>query len=369
MPAPRVGPKALLSLCQQVDELSEKIRAFGSLGLRHLDGRRRVAVRRVREALRGRRDDRFRVRLREIRSEHGLSETEVLILVFLFNRKVRRADPAASARELLEALSRNGSQVVEAARLLHPDAPLVRGGLVASDATAPEDVLDGGVRISDRAFRSLYHAFHRIEAARSGAVEPAPYASSVEHLLDLRTLCDAARRRAARLFPMSCWAEGGADEERGPEARYAHIRRTIAAREAATRESVRLPVVHLREEFSLTDGEEVILLTLLFHELYAARSTLELTELARLVAESDEDLILRRALVAPDGRLRSNGLLCVEEEPAGKDVFASAWLPPWLAERLLGNLDPKGAIGTEEKTSFRRYLDGLRGSDDFFERL
>jgi hypothetical protein len=372
MPAPRVGPKALLSLCHQVDELSEKIRAFHCFGLRRLDGRRRGAIKRIRAALRGPHRDGFRSRLAGLRSEHGLAETDVLILVFLFNRRVRRAEHATSGREVLEALTPTGGQIIETARLLHPDAPLVRAGLVSSEASAAEDVLDGGLRISDRAFAVLYRAFHGIEAGPDDAERPAPYASAAEHLLDLRILCDVAKRRAGRIFPLSCWAEWAPDEERDAEAlraRFAEVRRAIVAREAATPEWVRLPVVHLRDEYALGEEEEVILLTLLLHELFATQTTVELTELARLVATGEEDLLRRRSLVAREGRLRSSGLLCVEEEPVGKDAFASAWLPAWLAERLLGNLDPKGAIRAEEKSSFRRYLDGLRGSDDFFDRL
>jgi hypothetical protein len=372
MPAARPGPKALLSLCREVDDLSGKIRDFSPLGLRHLDVRRRRAIRKLRSALQGSKRDPFRDGLRKLRLEHGLRETEILILLLLFDRRVRRADHATSGRAVLEAITRSGGHVLETARFLHLDAPLVRGGLVTTDAAQAEDVLDGDVRISDGAFRRLYRAFHGLREDAAEGESALPYSSAVDHLLDLRQLCDLARRRAGRLFPLSSWAEWTAGEERDAEelaARHAALRERITRRERATPEGIRLPVVHLRAQFGLSEEEEEIVVTLLLHELFASRTTIELTELARLVAVSDEDVVARRALVAPEGRLRSFGLLEVEEEPVGKDTFATAWLPQSVTERLLGNLDPKGAIGSDERASFRQYLEGLRGSDDFYKRL
>jgi hypothetical protein len=127
--------------------------------------------------------------------------------------------------------------------------------------------------------------------------------------------------------------------------------------------------VLLRNEFGLNEDEEIIVLTLLQHELFASRTTFELVELPRLVATSEEDALRKRALVSPDGRLRQSGLIATEEEPVGKDVFGAAWLPAWVPERLIGNLDPKGVIGSEERATFLKYLDGLRNSEDFYRRL
>jgi hypothetical protein len=372
MSVARVGPKALLSLCHEVDELSEKIREFSAFGLRHLDLRRRRAIQRIRAALHGPQKDGFRTRLRALKHEHRLNETEVLVLLLLFNRRVRKASPASPGRDLLEALARHGGDIVENAKYLHPDAPLLRSGLVTGDAASAEDALDGEFRIADRTFGVLYRAYHGLDAEPRDADPAAPYASAVDHFLDLRSLCDVAKRRAGKLFPMSAWSECAADDDRDVDelsARYERLRAIISARERASPESVRLPIVLLRAGFGLDEDEELILLTLLQHEVFAARAMFELVECIRLVSASEEDALKKRTIVAPEGRLRQAGLIAVEEEPAGKDLFAAAWLPAWVSDRLIGNLDPKGAIGSEERTSFRRYLEGLRSSDDFYRRL
>jgi hypothetical protein len=285
---------------------------------------------------------------------------------------VRRATVATPGRDLLEALVRHGSDILEAARFLHPDGALVRAGLVTGDATAAEDALESEYRIADRAFGALYRAYHGLAAEVPAADKIAPYAGAFDHLVDYRSLCECAKRRAAKLFPMSAWGEWASDDDRELEelsTRFAKLRELIAARERATPESVRLPIVLLRTEFGLSEDEEIVVMTLLLHELFASRTTFELVELVRLVSASDEDAVRKRALVAPEGRLRQAGLLAVEEEPDGKDVFAEAWLPAWLSDRVIGHLDPQGVIGTEERAYLRRYLEGLRSSEDFYRRL
>jgi hypothetical protein len=372
MPAARVGPKTILSLCHEVDDLAEKIRELGFLGMSNLDARRRRAIRRIRNALHGPHKDAFRGRLRALQDAHGLSGTEVLLLLLLFNRRVRRRDPSSSGRDLLEAATPQGADVIQAAKLLHPDAALLRAGLVTGGGGAAEEVFDAEFRIGDRAYTALYRAFHGLEADLQDPDPTAPYPNGMEHFLDLRLLSDLAKRRAAKLFPMSSWGEWGGDEDRDPDElseRCAKLREIITAREKATPESVRLPIVVLRNEHGLGEDEELIVVTLLQHELFAARTTIELVELVRLVAASEAEAVRKRVIVAPESKLRQSGLIASEEEPLGKDLFASAWLPPGIAERLLGALDPKGAIGSEERTSFRRYLEGLRSSDDFYRRL
>jgi len=361
-----------LSLCHEVDDLAERIREFSSFPLRDLHERKRRALVQIRKLLKARRDDRFSLHLRELGSQHGLEDQELLILLMLFNRRVRRREPAIAGRDLLETLARTGGDVIEAARFLHPESALVEAGLVSSAALRPEDALDSDVRISDRAYASLYRTFHDLGSDEGIPEAAEPYGSAAEHLLDLRRVCDAAKRRAGKLFPQSAWAEAPGDDDHDPAeitAKIGKLRAAVLSRERATPESVRLPLVKLRAEFGLSEDDELIILTLLQHELFSAQTTIELVELARLIAPSEQDVFARRSIVAPEGRLRQSGLICVEDDPAGKDAFGAAWLPGWLTERLLGNLDPKGAIRSEEKSSFRQYLERLRDSDDFYRRL
>jgi hypothetical protein len=369
----RLGSKALLSLCHEVDQLAERLRASTPRGPRHLESRRRQAVRRLRAAIHRPSRDAFRVTLRALMGEHALTETDVVILLVLFNRRIRKSNPSVSGRELLDTICRGSSEVLEAAPFLHPGQRLLRAGLVAGNALVAEDVFDAQFRIGEGIYRALYRAFHGLADDGCRDHELAvPYANGLEHLLDYRLLCETAKRRASRLFSQSYWAEATSDEERSPDdldSTFQRLAEIIAAREHATPESVTLPIVQIRAEYGLSAEEELIVVTLLLQELFASRAMIELGELIRLVADSEAAVLLRRPLISAEGRLRQQGLICVEEEPDGKDMFASAWLPASLSDRLLGGLDPRGSIGSEERTRFHDYLERLRGSEDFYRRL
>ncbi len=370
---PRGGSKVLLSLCHQVDVLSERIRASVPKGPRLLESRRRNAVHRLRAALHRPGRDRFRNALRLVRREHGLDETSMLVVLLLFNRRIRRTNPAMSGRELLESVSRSGSAMIESSNVLHPDAALLRTGLISGSAATPEDVFDAEYRISVPAFRSLYRAYHGVPAAGGAETDLAvPYRNVLEHLSDMRLRVEMARRRAARLFPQSYWAEVHSDEERPADELHDLVRRVesaIAQREECTANQPALPLVRLRTEFKLTPDEELILSALLVQELFTARQTLELGELLRLVATSETEVITKRHVIAADSTLRRDGLITVESESDGKDLMATAWLAPATTERLLGDARLQGTIGEDERRKFHDFLEKLRGSDDFFQQL
>lgn len=370
----RFGPKALLDLVQEIDELTSRVRAAADKPAerRRAAARRSKSLRRLRGAL-SRGSDPFRAALGGLAAASRVPQSDLVIVVALFNRRLRRSDPSTQGRELLEMVSSRGD-LAGRAKSLHPDAPLVRAGFVETDAFAPEHVFDAGFRLNDDVFKLLYRAYHGLlfDPSAFDAPRPAPFTAGSEHLLACRGLVELAKRRAARLFPQSGWSEACTDEERAPEEldRLFNVQsELLKAREDVTPESVRLPIVALRREFGLTGDEELIIVALLLQELYSNRSALELGELLRLVARDDADLLRRRGVVGPAGKLREAGLVVVEGESEGKDLLASAWLPPWLVERLLGSGAPPRAIGAEERKQFHRYLQTLQGSDDFYRRL
>jgi hypothetical protein len=370
----RFSPKDLLDLVEQIDGLASRFRAAEDRPAerRRLATRKAAALRRLRSAL-GRGGDAFRAALRGLAGATGLSARDLVFVVLLFNRRLRRPKPTTRGRELLEAATTRGD-LAGRAKALHPDAPLLRAGFVVSDAYAPEHVFDAEFRLNDDVFRLLYRAYHRLvfDPSSPDPIRPTPFTSAADHLLALRTSVDLAKRRAARLFPQSGWAEAYPDEDRAPEElqRLFELRQaTLRAREAVTPDSVRLPMIALRREFGLDADEELVLAALLVQELYSARGSIELGELLRLIARDASDLLDRRFLVGPTGRLRAAGLVETEEETEGKDLAASAWLPPWATERLLGADAPPRAIDEADRTRFREYLETLQGSDDFYRRL
>ena len=371
----RFGPKALLDLMQEIDELSGRIRAVedDSVRRRRMIAKRAKSLRSLRAAL-GRGSDPFRAALIGLAAASQVPQSDLIFVVAMFNRRLRSSDPSVQGRSLLEIVVAPKGDVAGKAKSIHPDSALVRARFLETDAYAPEHVFDAGFRLNDDVFKLLYRAYHGLLFDPS-AVEPprpAPFTSGSDHLLAYRALVELAKRRAARLFPQSGWAEAFPEESRGPEElqRLFDLQSSLVrAREDVTPESVRLPLVALRREFGLSPDEELITCALLLQELYSNRSALELGELLRLVARDEADLLVRRAVVGPAGKLREAGLVVSEGEAEGKDLAASVWLPPWLADRLLGAGVPSRAINAEERTRFREYLEKLQSSDDFYRRL
>lgn len=370
----RFGAQALLGLVGKIEELTVRLR-----GAKRPSERRRLAARRagllarLKSALR-RGSDPFRAAIHGLAGATRLGGDDLVLLLALFGRRLRSPQPTAPGRELVELLCA-ARDVARRARVLHPEAPLVRAGIVSTDAYQPEHVLDAGFRLNDDVYRLLDRASHGLlfdpTPSQAGA-RPTPFASWSDHLLASRALVELSKRRAARLFPQSAWAESFPDEERAPDElqRLCDVQsELLRARENTTPESVRLPLLAVRREFGLSPEDELIVVALLLQELYSSRATLELGELLRLIARDEADLLGRRGVVGPQGRLREAGLLVVEGEAEGKDLAASAWLPPWLTERLLGAGSAPRAIGADERSKFHDYLQTLHGSEDFYRRL
>ncbi|HYC76452.1 MAG TPA: hypothetical protein VEI02_02385 [Planctomycetota bacterium] len=372
----RLNARILLDLMSEAEELTARLRLLKRSSERRRVGARRLKLlRRLRGAV-SRPGDSFRSALLGLSEAASLDRDERLLILALFVRRLRKPQPPIQGRDLLEWVSSRPARddLAGRARVLHPDGRLVSGGFVHTDAYAPEHVFDAGFRLNDEVFKLLYRAFHGLvfDPNASESRRPTPFASWSDHLLAYRALTELAKRRAAKLFPLSGWAEVFSDEERPADelGRLFDVQAALLrAREEATSEAVRLPIVELRHQHRLTADEELILVTLLLQEFYAARATIELGELLRLVARGEEDLLKRRALIGAAGKLREAGLLVVEGEAEGKDLLASAWLPPWLGERLLGAGDAARAIGEEERSKFHAYLQNLESSEDFYRRL
>jgi hypothetical protein len=369
----RFGAQALLDLMQATEDLTVRLKAAERPSERgKLTQRRAAALRRLRGAL-ARGSDPFRAALRGLAAATQLKRDDLVIVMALFLRRLRRPQPTTPGRELLEVVASRGD-LAGRAKALHPEAALIRAGIVITDAFQPEHVFDAGFRLNDDVFKLLYRAYHGMlfDPTASDPPRPAPFTSWSDHLLATRALVELAKRRAARLFPQSAWAESFSDEERAPEElqRLFDLQaELLRAREAATPESVRLPLLAMRRDFGLSADDELMLVALLLQELYSSHATLELGELLRLIARDEADLLGRRGAVAPQGRLREAGLLVVEGEAEGKDLISSAWLPPWLSERLLGAGSTPRAIGADERSKFHDYLQTLQSSEDFYRRL
>lgn len=364
--------KRLLHLCTEVEVLTELLRGGTISGkARRVRARKRDALRSLKALVDDQAPPRLPTWFSSMQKDHGLRPDEALLLAFLLNRRIASSHPVLEGRELLQLLTEDSFELIRYGALLHREAPLLSSGLVDGRLTRPEASLEGEFRIAERLYRQVYRRIHQIEPARRSANEAPAYGSPLEHLLDCEHLVTLHQKRAAIAFPQSYWAEVHPEVEESPRdlnEAVEQARHLISRREEAT-EQVRLPLVEVREEFSLGDDEETMLLTVLFQEYYSATALVEGAELLRLVAADEEELFRKRSLLSATSTIQDAGLLAFDIEIDEKDLLAGAYMPEWLVERLLDGVDAEAVIDTDEQRRFRDFLEQLDSSEDFYRNL
>ena len=365
--------KRIFDLCQRLDQTADALAMGVSQGQgKRLRARRMELVRTLLATAAGGSDTQaLPAMLREVARHAGLSDRELVLFMFLLERRVSCSEPEFEGRELLQLLSESSFDLLKHSDLLHQDGRLVSSGLVRARLPHPEAPLEGEFRISERFFRRFLRHFHGHGAGADKHPKVTAYAAVVDHYLELRHLVTLLQSRAAALFPQSYWLDVHPDVEDSPQNLSETIlqaRHIVRHREKQTLDFV-LPLVAFREEIEIDTDEEIILLALLFQELFASSPVLEAAELVRLVSASEEDVFTKRSLLAPGSRLIESGLVALEGEVDDKTLLSGVFLAEWVAERLLQKVDVAASIRQDERNRFHDFLEGLEGSEDFYRNL
>jgi hypothetical protein len=112
----------------------------------------------------------------------------------------------------------------------------------------------------------------------------------------------------------------------------------------------------------------MIVVHLLFQELYEGNAHADAVELLRLVSTDEADLIRNRRLLLPHGRLRRAELLHIEPVLEGREMTGEAYLQDWVVNQLFGANDDR-AIVPDEKLDWHLYLQRLDDTGTFFRDL
>jgi hypothetical protein len=362
--------KGLLDICEELFGAAAALAEAPSRGTRRkLQVRRRELIANLTAQLEAGSGPSF---LTDMGKRSGLSVREQLLFLILLERRLASPEGTLEGRELLQVVADGSFDLLEMAVLLQEEAPLVQSGLVQAQLSHPEGTLEGKFQIAERIYRQVYRRFHHREGKDRRCGHVRPYPSSVDHYLDLRNLVSHHQKRAAVLFPQSYWVDvHGELDARAEDLDLAidRSREFVARREKVTGEKIHLPLRSLREEFGLDGDEEMIILALLFQELFASSPLLEAAELLRLVAASEEEVFRKRHLIAARGRLVENGLIALDMELDDKRLMAGTYLPEWVVDRLLHRADSTPGIRHDERLRFHDFLDRMDGSEDFYRNL
>ncbi|MGE3174636.1 MAG: hypothetical protein AB7O97_18535 [Planctomycetota bacterium] len=361
----------MLDLCDDLQRIRSRISDPSTSReererLRRQTQRRQTSLARQLAAYRGRGP------LASMLRKHKLDAGEFEVLAVLLQRAVRAEEPEMEGRLILGSIFDTSFGVLSGLHLLHEDARLRTSGLVrvATDQPVGTDVLVTRFRLSEQALAAMREEVVGNRAHRRKSKVLDGYRSQRELLLDLRVLHNHYRRRSELLFEPARWeslhrgTENTSVLGRRIDELWAEIRTRILRTETAGE----FPLVRLIRQHKLGDAETVIVVHLLFREIYAGEAHADVAELLRLVSTEDQSLLRARALVARDAPLVRGDILSLDPFLENRELTAEARLSDWVVNQILDQ-GPQSGIPTDERVRWHSYLDGLDGSESFFRDL
>ncbi|MBI3819263.1 MAG: hypothetical protein HY286_11270 [Planctomycetes bacterium] len=366
--------KAILSLCDEVEDLRTRQREGLEIGSR-------TELRRRRGELRGLLDKELRNgSLSDLCGEQKLKINEAEILVTLLRQYVDPQSPCLTGRELLDRLADDTFTKLSAIGLLASNSILRSSGIVTVEREKnsrenpgrPHDPLDLRFKLSDLAASLFYDAPDETPQPKKAPREARPYQSNREYLLDLRTLSEFCRRRAQALFgpPDPEGRRPTRAERRFIDRKLRSIARSIETDLLATPNRERLPMVSFQSEYNLSPEESLIVVDLLFAELFEGEPSLEIIELLQMVSHDEEDLLRRRRLLNPGSPLLTRGILLLHDHPEDeREHPPRVSIADWVKDRILGDDSSGRRIVPDERIDFHLYLRDLDSSARFYQDL
>ena len=365
--------KKLLDLCDDLHRLRHRI-ADPELGRDTRTRLRRQSKRKADQLARDLAGYRFRGPLGQVMREFKFTAEHFQVIATLLHRHARSEEPALEGRLILGAIFDNSFDVLSGMELLHENGPLRTSGLVVldEDEDCPDDLLEVRFRISDealQAFREEAAGFVPEDLRRPSG---GPYGSNRDFLIDLRILHNLYKHRSDRVFNQDRWDRmhsGPATPARGLSQRIAASWSRVRRRLELTAKTGEFPAVRLMREHGLVEEEMIIVVHLLFKELYEGNAHADAADVVRLVSASEGDLIRNRRYVMPGGPLVRADMIHLEPLLEGRPLTGEVHLQDWVVNELFGGTDAGQAIQPDERLDWHIYLQNLRDTGTFFRDL
>lgn len=316
---------------------------------------------------------RFKGPLGRLLREHRLGFLHFQILATLLQRHLRAETPAMEGRELLAAVFESSFEVLSGLELLHENGPLRASGLVVLEETDEPalDLLEARFRLADEALAAFRDEVMGV-VVDDGRNHVGAYSSNHEYLLDLRILHNLYRHRSERVFQQERWdrshagvAVPGAQLGQRIESMWQRIERRLLA----TPDAASFPAVRFFQEHRLGRLESVIVVALLFRELFEGNAHADVAELIRLVSADELDLLRNRRLFLDAGRLLRQDIVKIDPSLEGRTLTAEAHLADWAVNFLFGAPQGEDAIDADDRLDFHLYLKQLEDARTFFRDL
>jgi len=128
-------------------------------------------------------------------------------------------------------------------------------------------------------------------------------------------------------------------------------------------------MVRLMRDHRLADSEVVIVVHLLFRELYEGNAYTDTVELMRLCSDGEYDLLKNRRLFAADANLLRGQMIEIEPILEGRELTGEVHLTDWVVNDLLGIPAAEATIQAEERLDWHLYLKRLEDSAGFYRDM
>ncbi|MHC4812273.1 MAG: hypothetical protein ACYTGW_09010 [Planctomycetota bacterium] len=372
MSSARRGPELqkLITLCDDLRRIRSRM-MDPDLATEAKTKLRRQSKRKDQQLARSLADYRFRGPLGEVIRAFKLESEHFQVLTILLHRQMRAEDPAMEGRLILSMLFQTPFEVLARTNLLHASSPLRAAGLIRVEdhEDTSDDLLDARFRLSAQALEAFRGEVAGLVPADLRQTRRTAYTHHRQHLIDLRVLHNLYRHRSARVFCQDRWDRlhtSPPSPARSLDRRIESLWKKIHSRLENTEDAGGFPAVQFVRKHALTESEIMIVVHLLFQELYDGNAYADVVELLRLVSAGEDELIRNRSLVNRTAPLLKQEILSIETMLEGRELTAEARLNDWVVNAVFGVAVREEAIQPDERIDWHHYLKGMNGTQGFF---
>lgn len=335
---------------------------------------RRQSKRKDQQLTRSLADYRFRGPLGEVVRAFKLESVHFQVLTVLLHRLMRSDDPAMEGRAILATLFPTPFDILQNLGLLHGTSPLRAAGLIQMEdrEESPDDLLQARFRLSEPALQAFRGEVEGLVPADLQQVRRTHYTHHRQFLIDLRILHNLYRHRSAMVFNKDRWDRlhtSAPSPLRSLDQRIHRFWEKIRHRVERSEAAASFPAVQFLRRYALAERELMIVVHLLFQELYDGNAFCDVVELLRLVSAGEDELIRNRALVHRSSPLLKHEILCIDAMLDGRELTGEARLSDWVVNAVFGMAVREESIQPDERIDWHDYLKDMRGTRGFFEDL
>ncbi len=358
----------MLDLCDELGKIRSKLH-----GVERAGRTRSVSILKKKEEKV--REDLSRLKLTgnlgEVTRDFGLDSLDILVLGILLRQYLKTDQPYLGGRQLLKQALQDSFDILAHVQRLSEEGPLLTAGLIEAQKDE-EDLppLDQKFKVTEKTLVLLQEDMEARNVRRRSRSRKG-YTSYAEFMADEKILVDLHWARSRKLFGWEDWTPPPADTWNPGTALTRRIARKVKAMKSRlqrTAGTFRNPFLEFVRRHGLTFPEEMVLASLLFHELQEGALLLDVVDLLKVISADQVELVENRKIFWKRGVLRRRGIIVLDSVSPARWLSGDCRLADWVVQDLLGEGEENG-ISLDEKIDFHLFLKNLKSSKPFFRKM